>query len=505
MKTRKIKKILIANRGEIAIRILRTCHDLGIQTVAVYSEADRAALHVQMADEAYLIGPSPATESYLSIPKIIEAAKKSKSDAIHPGYGFLSEKAAFSQSCLDSGLIFLGPKPKPISQMGDKIQARKMAEVAKVPMVPGTKDSLTDVAEAKKLAQKMGYPVLLKAAAGGGGKGMRIVEKEAEIESSFQRASSEALKAFNDGTLYIEKYLARTRHIEIQIVCDEHGNGLHLFERECSLQRRHQKVIEEAPSAFISPETRQKMTEASLRLTKEVNYSGVGTLEFLVDEKQNFYFLEMNTRLQVEHPVTELITGLDLVELQIEIGEGGPLSLTQSDILMRGAAVECRLYAEDPENNFFPSPGTIEWMTIPEGPGIRHDTGVYEGATIPIYYDPMIAKLISWGKNRNQAIRRMGRALREYEIGGFKNNIPFLRTLIEHPDFASANIYTRYIDEHPELMKKRPLEMPPEWIFGLGAMDRPTSSHGSIKSRGMPVEKAEGSLWRQMGMKEMLR
>ncbi len=503
-KPKKIKKILVANRGEIAVRIMRTCRDLNIKTVAVFSEADRAALHVQVADEAYCIGPAASTESYLVIDKIIDAAKKSGADAVHPGYGFLSEKAPFSRACKDAGLIFLGPNPEPIEKMGDKIEARKIAEKAGVPMVPGLKRGLKDVAEAKKLAVEIGFPVLLKATAGGGGKGMRVVEKESEVESAFQRATSEAQKAFNDGQLYIEKYLNNAHHIEIQILCDEHGNGIHLFERECSLQRRHQKVIEEAPAIFIKPETRDKMTEAALRLAKEVGYSGVGTLEFLVDDQQYYYFLEMNTRLQVEHPVTEMITGLDLVECQIAVGEGKPLTLKQSDISIRGHAIECRLYAEDPENNFFPSPGTIQWMTIPEGPGIRHDSGVYEGATIPIYYDPIIAKLIVWGNTREQAIRRMKRALSEYEIGGFKNNIPFLKTLIESPEFEAGKFHTRYIDNKPELLKRRKVPLPESILFALAALDREQNaakSQGSVSQSGSAQTQ---SAWKQIGLRDSL-
>ncbi len=500
MPTKKIKKVLIANRGEIAVRIMRTCRDLGIKTVAVYSEADRAALHVQVADEAYLIGPAPSNESYLVIPNIIEAAKKSGADAIHPGYGFLSEKAPFSKACKDAGIIFLGPDAKPIEQMGDKIEARKIAEKAGVPMVPGIKRGLKDAEEAKGLAKEFGYPVLLKASAGGGGKGMRVVEKESEIEQAYERATSEATKAFGDGQLYIEKYLSQAHHIEIQIACDQHGNGVHLFERECSLQRRHQKVIEEAPAFFITEATRKKMTEAALNLAKEVGYSGVGTLEFLVDDKQNFYFLEMNTRLQVEHPVTELITGLDLVEIQIAIGEGQKLPVKQSDISVRGHALECRLYAEDPENNFYPSPGTIQWMTVPIGPGVRVDAGVCEGATIPIFYDPIISKLIVWGNTREQAIRRMRRALAEYDIGGFKNNIPFLKTLIEDPNFEKGDFHTRYIDNTPGLLKRRSVELPDEVIFALAALDSTASTSvaqsGEVKNLASP--------WKQSGLWDAL-
>lgn len=498
----KIKKILVANRGEIAVRIMRTCKEMGIQTVAVYSEPDRSALHVQVADEAYCIGPAASNESYLVAEKILDVAKKSGADAIHPGYGFLSEKAHFSKSVQEAGLIFLGPDPYPIEMMGDKIASREVAEKAKVPMVPGIKRALKDVEEAKLLAKEYKYPVLLKASAGGGGKGMRVVEKEEEIASSFQMAASEARKAFSDDRLYIEKYLKAARHVEIQVACDQHGNGLHLFERECSLQRRNQKVVEEAPYTFIKQETRQKMTAAALSLAKEVGYSGVGTVEFLVDDDQNFYFLEMNTRLQVEHPVTELITGLDLVQLQIEIGQGMPFSLKQEDIQARGCAIECRLYAEDPENNFFPSPGKIQWMTVPEGPGIRHDTGVYEGATIPIFYDPMIAKLVVWGATREKAISRMRRALDEYEVGGFKHNIAFLRQIMRHPDYIAGKTHTRFIDEHPELLDFPKVESPGDWIFALAALDKENSKKG-------PVQAAVGgntlqSPWKLLGRKDVL-
>lgn len=503
-KSKKIKKVLVANRGEIAVRIMRTCRDMGIKTVAVYSEADRAALHVIKADEAVCVGPAASSESYLVIPKIIEAAKKTKADAIHPGYGFLSEKAAFAKACEDAGLIFLGPRPEAIESMGNKMAARKIAEKAGVPMVPGTKDALKDAAEAKVTANKMGYPVLLKAAAGGGGKGMRVVEKESDIESGFARAQSEAQKSFNDGSMYVEKYIPRARHIEIQVLFDEHGNGVHLFERECSLQRRHQKVVEEAPSAFITPETRAKMTASAVKLAASVNYRGVGTMEFLVDDKQNFYFLEMNTRLQVEHCVTELITGLDLVELQIRVGQGEKLPFTQDQITMRGAAVEVRVYAEDPENNFFPSPGTIQWMSVPEGPGVRHDSGVYEGATIPIFYDPMIAKLVVWGTNREQAIHRMIRALNEYEIGGFKNNLKFLRTLVGHPDFFKNDVYTRYIDENPELLKPAPAKLPHDLVAAFAALESQQAVKTSGGSSAETRKSEEMSPWKNQGIREIL-
>lgn len=501
--SKKIKKILVANRGEIAVRVMKTCQAMGIKTVAVYSEADKKALHVQVADEAYHIGPAPSNESYLVIEKIIDVAKKTGADAIHPGYGFLSEKAPFSKACTDAGIIFLGPSPSAIEAMGDKIASRKVAEAVDMPMVPGLKRPLKGVEEAAGLAQEFGYPVLLKASAGGGGKGMRVVEKEEEIASAYERAASEAMKAFNDDSMYIEKYLRQARHVEVQIACDNHGNGIHLFERECSLQRRHQKVVEEAPFTFIKPETREKMTAAALRLAHEVNYSGVGTVEFLVDDDQNFYFLEMNTRLQVEHPVSELITGLDLVELQILIGENKELPLTQDQVRLNGCSIECRLYAEDPDNNFFPSPGTIRWMTVPEGSGVRHDSGVYEGATIPIFYDPMIAKLVVWGKDRPQAIARMQLALKSYEIGGFKNNIGFLRTILDHPKYIEGDVYTRFIEEHPELFEKKETESLPDWVLGLAAFDKFQSSSSQ---KGSQSEKSSSSPspWKMQGIRESL-
>lgn len=494
---KKIGKILVANRGEIAVRIIRTCRDMGIETAAVYSEADRTALHVMMADEAYFIGPSPAVESYLSIPKIIGAAKKSRANAVHPGYGFLSEKPEFSEAVSSNGFVFLGPGPIAIEKMGNKISARKLAVKAGVPVVPGTQKAVGDLSEAKKTAGEAGYPVLLKAVSGGGGKGMRLVEKESELANAFQRAASEAKKAFGDDRLYIEKFFSKARHIEVQIVCDGHGNGVHLFERECSVQRRHQKIIEEAPSCFISRATRGKMTKAALHLALASGYSGVGTVEFLVDGNENFYFLEMNTRLQVEHPVTELITGLDLVGLQIEIGEGKKLPFAQSDVSMRGSAVECRIYAEDPENNFFPSPGTVKWMVIPEGPGIRHDTGVYEGAEVSVHYDPIISKLVAWGADRKQAVSRMSRALREYEIGGLKTNTGFLKTVIDCPEFRKNLIYTRFIDDNQRLLKRRKADLPLEILFGLAVLDR----QESVKPRLTVFSGGEAdSSWRRQGL-----
>lgn len=502
---KKITKILIANRGEIAVRIIRSLRDLNIASVAVFSEADRRALHVQMADEAYCVGPAASNESYLVAEKIIEVAKKSGADAIHPGYGFLSEKSYFSQMCEDNNIIFLGPRPEPIEKMGDKIQAREAALKANVPMIPGIKGALESMEQAKKLAGEIGYPVLLKAAAGGGGKGMRVVNAESEIESAYQMAASEAKKSFNDDTMYIEKFLKKARHVEIQIACDQHGGGIHLFDRECSLQRRHQKVIEEAPCAFISEKTREAMAEASLRLAKNVNYSGVGTLEYMVDEDENFYFLEMNTRLQVEHPVSELITGVDLVALQISIGQGEKLPISQDDLKIRGHAIECRLYAEDPENNFFPSPGKIQWLQVPEGPGIRHDAAVYAGYEIPIFYDPMIAKLVVYAQDRDLAIKKMQSALNEYEIGGFKNNLNFLRTLAGLKEFATGDVYTRYIDENPDLAKVKPeFDVPQEVLLAAGSFHLAKGAKKTSGATDSTQTRQQESLWKIMGRKQVL-
>ncbi len=439
------KKILIANRGEIAIRVIRTCRERGIKTVAVYSEADRDGLHVRMADEAYLIGPAPANESYLVMDKILEVAKQTEAEAIHPGYGFLSENAAFSDACKKAGIVFIGPTSKAMKSLGDKISARKLADRAGVPTVPGIERPLKDAPEAKEVADKIGYPVMLKASAGGGGKGMRRVESAEEIESAFQMTQSEAKSSFGDDAVFIEKFVVEPHHIEIQILGDTHGNVIALGERDCSIQRRHQKVLEESPSPFISDNTRQKLLEAAVNLTKEVGYAGAGTLEFLVDRDQNYYFLEMNARLQVEHPVTELVTGLDLVKEQLHIAAGEPLRYKQDEIQLRGHALECRIYAEDAENNFMPSPGTIEAVRNPEGPGIRIDSAVFPGSEISIYYDPMIAKLIVWGRTRREMIERMRRALREYRIDGVKHNILFHQEVLNNKDFCEGKFDTGFI------------------------------------------------------------
>jgi acetyl-CoA carboxylase, biotin carboxylase subunit len=448
------KKILIANRGEIAVRVIRTCRELGIKTVAVYSEIDRATLHVRMADEAYLIGPAPANESYLCGDKILAVAKKTGAEAIHPGYGFLSENADFSESCREAGIVFIGPTPEAMQSLGDKIAARKTAEKAGVAMVPGIKKSLKDAQEAKKIADEIGYPVMLKASAGGGGKGMRRVDTADDIESAFQMTTSEAKNSFGNPAVYVEKCVVNPHHIEIQILGDMHGNVIALGERDCSIQRRHQKVLEESPSPFIDEKTRLAMMEASVALTKTVGYAGAGTLEFLVDKDKNFYFLEMNARLQVEHPITGLVTGVDLVKEQLHVANGEKLRFTQDDIRLRGHALECRIYAEDPEKDFMPSPGTILDVRNPEGPGVRIDSAVFPGSEISVYYDPMISKLIVWGRTRKEMLERMRRALREYRIEGVRNNIFFHELVLENPDFQAGNFDTSFIEKMGDISKK---------------------------------------------------
>ncbi len=447
-----IKKILIANRGEIAVRIMRSCREMGISSVAVFSEADRTSLHVRYADEAYCIGPSPSNESYLKMDTIIEVAIKTKSDAIHPGYGFLSENADFASKIVENGIIFIGPNPHAISAMGDKVTARKLMEKSGVPVVPGTKKSLSSTEELHKVANEVGYPIMVKASAGGGGKGMRLVKDESELESSYNMAKSEALSSFGNDTVYIEKYIQSPHHIEFQILADQHGNTIHLFERECSVQRRHQKVVEETPSPHMLPELREKMGAYAIKAAESVSYVGAGTIEFLVDDKHNFYFLEMNTRLQVEHPITERITGIDIVKEQIKIADDKPLTYKQDEIIMHGHSIECRIYAEDPQNNFMPNPGLIKHITEPLGLGVRTDGYVYKGYEIPIFYDPMISKLIIWAKTRNEAIDRMKRALYEYKITGVKTSIPFLEKIMDTPDFKNGQYNTHFIDENKEYL-----------------------------------------------------
>ncbi len=443
-----MQKILVANRGEIALRIMRTARRMGIRTVAVYSEADRNAPHVRFADEAVLLGPAPSAQSYLKGEKIIEFAKELGVDGIHPGYGFLSENAVFAQKVEDAGITFIGPRPHSIEVMGSKLAAKEAAKKFDVPMVPGIEEAITDVEMAKEIGRRVGYPILIKASAGGGGKGMRIVEREGELKEQMERAISEAVSAFGDGSVFIEKYVTGPRHIEVQVMGDTHGNITYLFERECSIQRRHQKVVEEAPSAILTPELRRAMGEAAVRVAKACDYVGAGTVEFLVDAERNFYFLEMNTRLQVEHPVTEMITGLDLVELQIRVARGEKLPFAQEDLKIIGHALELRVYAEDPLNNFLPSVGTLEKYRIPAGSGIRVDGGYEEGMEVPIYYDPMLAKLVVHAANRTEAIQKMKEAIADYEVEGVATTLPFGRFVLDHPAFVSADFDTHFVQHY---------------------------------------------------------
>jgi acetyl-CoA carboxylase biotin carboxylase subunit len=450
------RKILIANRGEIAVRLIRACRDMNIAPIAVYSEADAASLHVRMADEAYCIGPPPSAESYLDIPKIVDVAKRANAEAIHPGYGFLAENAAFARAVTEAGLVFIGPTAEAMEIMGSKTNARRAAIKAGAPVVPGTTDALPDFEAARATAAQLGYPVMLKAAAGGGGKGMRQVAGESELQSAFAAAQSEAASAFGNSEVYLEKVVEKPRHIEIQIFADQHGNFVHLGERECSIQRRHQKVIEECPSPINDAGLRQRMGEAAIKIAKAVNYVGAGTVEFLFSDKtREFYFLEMNTRLQVEHPVTELVTGFDLVREQVNVAAGRKLSFAQDDVRWHGHAIECRVYAEDPENNFLPSPGRISFLRVPAGPGVRDDSGVTEGDEVSIYYDPMISKLAAWGRTRTEAIDRMRRALDEYAVGGIKTTLPFFRQIVRDEEFVAGNLDTGFIPRFNERSGKR--------------------------------------------------
>ena len=450
-----MRKILIANRGEIALRVMRSAKEMGIATVAVFSEADRNAPFVRYADEAVCIGPPPSNQSYLLGDKIIEVCKQLGVDGIHPGYGFLSENAGFARAVKAAGITLIGPSPEAMEVMGDKLSAKAAAKKYNIPMVPGTEGAVSDVEEAKRVALEVGLPVLIKASAGGGGKGMRIVEKIEELAEQMERAISEALSSFGDGSVFIERYVAGPRHIEIQVLADNHGNVVHLFERECSIQRRHQKVVEEAPSAILTPELRAAMGKSACDVARSCNYSGAGTVEFLVDENRNYYFLEMNTRLQVEHPVSELITGVDLVKEQIRVAQGEKLSFSQEDLKINGHALEIRVYAEDPSNNFLPDIGKLTTYRRPTGPGVRVDDGFEEGMDIPIYYDPMIAKLITHGKDRNEAIARMVRAIDEYEITGCQTTLSFCRWAIQHNAFVSGDFDTHFVKKYftPEVLQ----------------------------------------------------
>lgn len=444
----KIKKVLIANRGEIAVRVIRSCKELGIKTVAVYSKPDAFSPHVQLADESVFIGEAASSESYLVVDKIIDAIKITGADAVHPGYGFLSENAAFAERCKKEDIIFIGPEPLAIQLMGDKTSARELAAKHNIPTPPGLKSTLTSIEEAREVANDIGFPILIKASAGGGGKGMRIVYKESEFESSIKAAKSEAKNAFGDDRVYIEKYLEEPRHIEFQIMADKHGNVVHIFDRECSIQRRHQKVIEEAPSTLLTDDLRSRMAESAIEAAKACDYVGAGTIEFLVDKHMNYYFLEMNTRLQVEHPVTEMISGIDLVAAQILVAEGKKLPFSQDDLKKTGHAIECRIYAEDPENKFLPSTGTLLKHRIPSGTGIRVDAGVEEGQEITINYDPMISKLTVYGKDREDARLKMLRALKEYEIAGCKTTIPFCEFTLSHNSFITGKYDTHFVGDY---------------------------------------------------------
>lgn len=451
-----MKKILVANRGEIAMRVMRTCREMGIKTVAIYSEADRNAPHVRYADEAVCVGPPASNQSYLLGEKIIKIAKELEVDGIHPGYGFLSENAIFAQQVSDAGIAFIGPKPYAIEMMGSKLAAKEAAKANNIPLVPGTEEAIEDPELAKKIALEIGFPILIKASAGGGGKGMRVVNNIEELDEQMERAISEALSAFGDGSVFIEKYVTSPRHIEIQVLADTHGNVIHLFERECSIQRRHQKVVEEAPSIVLTPELRAAMGACAVRVAQLCDYVGAGTVEFLLENNTEFYFLEMNTRLQVEHPVTELISGVDLVRQQILIARGEQLSIQQEDLTIQGHALELRVYAEDPANNFLPSIGNLSTYKVPKGTGVRVDDGFEEGMDIPIYYDPMISKLITYGKDRTEAIQRMLRAIEEYHIDGCETTLPFGTYVLQHEAFVSGNFDTNFVNKHfdPKALKQ---------------------------------------------------
>jgi acetyl-CoA carboxylase biotin carboxylase subunit len=497
------KRILIANRGEIAVRIIRCCRELDIETVAIYSEADRESLHVKYADYAYLVGPPPSTESYLAIDRILDAAKKSGADAIHPGYGFLAENSEFARACQEAGIMFIGPSPRVIEEMGDKVKARAIMKAAGIPVVPGS-EILNSEEEVVLAAANVGYPFMLKAAAGGGGKGLRMVRSSREIPSAYRAVRSEAASSFGDARLYLEKYIDRPRHVEVQILADRHGKVVHLYDRECSIQRRHQKIIEECPAPALDYKARRNIGRIAIQGARAVNYVGAGTLEFLLDRNMNFYFLEMNTRLQVEHAVTERVVGIDIVKAQIEVAAGGYLPWRQRHISPTGHAIECRIYAEEPENDFMPCPGRIEGLRLPEGLGVRNDCGVYEGDAVPIHYDPMIAKLIVWGEDRVEAIGRMRRALREYQIRGIKTNIPFHQWILRHPRFMAGNFNTGFIDEEYRYMRKEEI-LPHKDIAlasaAIAALRREQERTVSLLQRGA----AEKSHWRDTGRKESLR
>jgi len=494
------RKILIANRGEIAVRIIRACRDMKISPVAIFSEVDYAALHVRLADEAYCVGPAASVESYLNIPSVIEAAAKARAEAIHPGYGFLAENPEFARAVVAAGLVFIGPTAEAMQVMGSKTNARRAAIAAGAPVVPGTTEALKSLEDAKQTAAEIGYPIMLKAAAGGGGKGMRQVAGEPELQAALAAAQSEAASAFGNSDVYIEKVVEKPRHIEIQIFADGHGNYVHLGERECSIQRRHQKVIEECPSPIGDAQLRARMGEAAIKIAKTVNYVGAGTVEFLYsDVTRDFYFLEMNTRLQVEHPVTELVTGFDLVREQISVAAGAPLSFAAADVRLTGHAIECRVYAEDPENNFLPSPGTITSLQVPAGAGIRDDRGVSQGDVVSIYYDPMISKLAAWGRTRREAIDRLRRALDEYAIGGIKTTLPFFREVVRDQEFIHAKLDTGFIARFNQrrgaVVDKNIASMEADIAMIAAAL---AYKRGAADARGVAAPGSE-SKWRMSG------
>ncbi len=495
------RKVLIANRGEIAVRVIRTLREMGIVSVAVYSDADRTSLHVRMADEAAHVGPSPSSESYLRIDRILDAARAHGAQAIHPGYGFLSENADFAAACGQTGLVFIGPSADTIGKMGSKTAAREIAIAAGAPVVPGMQHAAENARAASAFARDCGYPVLLKAVAGGGGKGMRRVDRDGDIAAAFRDASSEAERSFGNPAVYVEKLIERPRHIEIQLFGDCHGHIIHLGERECSLQRRHQKIMEECPSPLVAahPEMRRAMGEAAVRIARAASYFGAGTIEFLVDAQHNFYFLEMNTRLQVEHPVTELVTGLDLVRLQLEVASGEPLHLKQEDVAWRGSAIECRIYAEDPDNQFFPSPGRIVHLDRPQGPGIRLDSGVYPGWTVPLDYDPLLAKLAVWAGSREQAVERMIRALDEYQVVGIKTNLGFFRQLMGDAQFRRGDLDTALVDDF--LARRPPVDRDPE-LQAIAALVGQAFLH-TYRPPARPA--ARSSNWRTKGREDLLQ
>jgi len=492
------KKILIANRGEIACRIIRACREMGIVSLAVYSEADRAALHVQLADEADCIGPPAAAESYLNMDRIIETARRSGAEAIHPGYGFLAENPEFARRCESAGIVFIGPNSRALELVGDKVRARQTMEKSGIPIIPGMKHVSSDLDEYAAEARKIGYPVMIKASAGGGGKGMRIINSEDDLRPGLEAGRREAKAAFGDKAVYLEKYIEDPRHVEFQVLADNYGHIVHLFERECSIQRRHQKIVEETPSQALTPELRRKMGETAKKVLEVAGYNNAGTVEFLLDRDKTFYFLEVNARLQVEHPVTELTTGVDLVHQQIRVAAGEKLSLKQEDLAQRGHAVECRIYAEDPGRNFLPSSGKILFLREPRGPGVRHDGGIYSGWEVPIYYDPILAKLIVWAETRDSACARMGAALDDYVILGISTSIPFLKEVIAHPEFRAGNTNTGFIKKHFENWREK--EGPDEWLtLALAAAALEDLSPSQKPAQAAGTAEAVASPWQLLG------